>query len=279
MKGVTEMKKGINLWCFPAEWPFEEKIKVAKQAGFQGIELNVEQEGYLTLEATHQHLRDIKSLVEQYHMEITSISSNLFWQFSLTSNDRDVRQKAIDVIKTMADFASFVSVSTILVVPGLVTEEVSYDVAYDRSKQAIQEAADYVRTKDVTIAIENVWNKFLLSPLEMKKFIEEINHSHVGVYFDVGNILNIGFPEQWIQILGDKIKRIHVKDFKAEVGNYNGFTTLLQGDVNWISVMTALKKVNYDGFITAEIMPPKYFAESFIHETSKNMDVIIKGGF
>jgi L-ribulose-5-phosphate 3-epimerase len=279
MKGVTSMKKGINLWCFPSEWPFEEKIKVAKQAGFQGIELNVEQEGHLTLEATHQHLRDIKSLVEQHHMEITSISSNLFWQFSLTSNDRDVRQKAIDVIKTMTDFASFLSVSTILVVPGLVTEEVSYDVAYERSKHALQEAADYVMTKDVTIAIENVWNKFLLSPLEMKRFIEEINHPHVGVYFDVGNILNIGFPEQWIQILGDKIKRIHVKDFKSEVGNYNGFTTLLQGDVNWISVMTALKKVNYDGFITAEIMPPKYFAESFIHETSKNMDVIIKGGF
>jgi L-ribulose-5-phosphate 3-epimerase len=272
------MKKGINLWCFPSEWTIEKKIKVAKQAGFQGIELNIEQNGYLTVEATNQQLIEIKNLVERHHMEITSISSNLFWQFSLTSNNREERQRAIEIIKTMVDIASFLSVSTILVVPGLVTEEVSYHEAYDRSKQGLLEAADYAREKDVTIAIENVWNKFLLSPLEMKRFIEEINHSHVGVYFDVGNILNIGFPEQWIQILGNKIKRIHVKDFKAEVGNFHGFTTLLQGDVNWISVITALKDVGYDDFITAEIMPPKYYVEPFIYETSTNMDVIIKGG-
>ncbi|MGB9677847.1 MAG: sugar phosphate isomerase/epimerase family protein, partial [Candidatus Ratteibacteria bacterium] len=119
------------------------------------------------------------------------------------------------------------------------------------------------------------WNKFLLSPIEMKKYVEEIGSEYVKVYFDVGNILVIGFPEMWIRILGRLIKRIHLKDFKLSIGNINGFCDLLEGDVNWPEVIKALKEIGYNSYLTAEVGPYKYFPETKIYNTSLAMDKIL----
>ena len=107
----------------------------------------------------------------------------------------------------------------------------------------------------MAIAVENVWNKFLLSPLEMREFIDNFNTSQVGVYFDVGNVLLTGYPDQWIRILGSRIKRVHIKDFKLSVGNPDGFVDLLDGDVDFEAVKQALSEINYDGYVTAEMIP------------------------
>jgi len=129
----------------------------------------------------------------------------------------------------------------------------------------------------VYIAVENVWNKFLLSPLEMRKFIDEIGSEYVVSYFDVGNVLISGYPQDWIHILGKRIKKIHIKDFKTEIGNITGFVNLLEGDVNWQAVISALKEINYDNYVVAELMPPfKHYSEMLIKETSLKMDKILE---
>ncbi len=128
----------------------------------------------------------------------------------------------------------------------------------------------------VTIGIENVWNKFLLSPLEMRDFVDKIGSRYVGCYFDVGNVLLTGYPEQWIRILGERIKRVHLKDFKISIGNINGFCNLLEGDANWKEVIKALKEIKYDSYLTAEIVPPyRQYPQALIYNISKNMDFIL----
>ncbi len=276
-KGGIIIKKGINLWCFPMEWSLKSKLKLASEAGFSGIELNLEETGAFSMETNLTGVKGVQKLVSSYNLEITSISTSLLWKYPITDNDPEIREIAKTIIRKMLLFAKILAIDTILIVPGVVDAEVSYDQAYERSKDILRELAEDAKECKVSIAIENVWNKFLLSPLEMKGFIEEIQSEYIRVYFDVGNILNYGYPEQWISILGPLIKKVHVKDFKTEIGNIHGFTSLFHGDVNWYKVMQALRTIKYNDYITAEIMP-SLEPEKMIYEISHSMDELIKGG-
>ena len=185
-------------------------------------------------------------------------------------------------VKKILGVASWLEVDTVLIVPGAVDVSfkpgfpvVSYDKIYERLFQALEELAPIAETYKINIAIENVWNKFLLSPVEMKHFIDSIGSSYVGVYFDVGNVLQIGIPEQWIKILGSRIKKVHFKDFKKSIGTAEGFVNLLYGDVNWPDVISALKEIEYNSYVIAELSPPKFHPESLIFETSISMDKIL----
>jgi len=130
----------------------------------------------------------------------------------------------------------------------------------------------------VVLGIENVWNKFLLSPIEMRDLIDKVNSSFVGSYFDVGNVLYCGYPEHWINILGKRITKVHFKDYKREPGGLNCFVDLLSGDVDYIAVMDAFRNIGYDGWVTAEMLPPyKQFPEAILYNTSKSMDYILGG--
>ena len=130
---------------------------------------------------------------------------------------------------------------------------------------------------DIKIGIENVWNKFLLSPLEFRVFIDKIDSPYVGAYFDVGNVLLTGYPEHWIRILGSRIKKVHFKDYRREPGGFGSFVDLLSGDVNYPAVMDAFADVGYNGFCNAEMMPPyKHFPEQNIYNTSATMDRIFR---
>jgi hexulose-6-phosphate isomerase len=162
----------------------------------------------------------------------------------------------------MLDIAKWLGVDAILVVPGAVdvfflpdAEVVPYDVAYSRSREAIGGLVQKAEANRVAIGLENVWNKFLLSPLELRDFIDGFGSAFVGSWFDAGNVLSTGYPEHWIPILGERIKRVHVKDFKTAIGNGNGFCDLGEGDVNWPAVLSALKAIHYDGWVTAEMIP------------------------
>ncbi|WP_075983420.1 sugar phosphate isomerase/epimerase family protein [Bacillus massilinigeriensis] len=259
------------------EWSLKSKLKLASEAGFSGIELNLEETGAFSMETNLTGVKGVQKLVSSYNLEITSISTSLLWKYPITDNDPEIREIAKTIIRKMLLFAKILAIDTILIVPGVVDAEVSYDQAYERSKDILRELAEDAKECKVSIAIENVWNKFLLSPLEMKGFIEEIQSEYIRVYFDVGNILNYGYPEQWISILGPLIKKVHVKDFKTEIGNIHGFTSLFHGDVNWYKVMQALRTIKYNDYITAEIMP-SLEPEKMIYEISHSMDELIKGG-
>ena len=150
----------------------------------------------------------------------------------------------------------------------------SYDVVYDRALEAMKELKADAEAAGVVIALENVWNKFLLSPLEMRNFIDAVGSDYVKVYFDVGNTQFIGFPEHWIKILGSRIARIHMKDFKEAIGNLDGFCELLQGNVNFPAVMKALREVGYDSYLTTEINYIPCETDRVIVDTYKAMTEI-----
>ena len=209
-------------------------------------------------------------------IEICSVASAIPFNYPLTSEKLEVREKAMSVVKRALRVASILKAETFLLIPGLVTENVSYLDAYQRAKKAISDLAPLAEKYKVNIGIENVWNKFLLSPVEFRNFIDEIKSDFVGAYLDVANVLVFGYPEQWVRILNKRIKKIHVKDFKCNIGNINGFTTLLTGDLNWPAVMKALGEIGYQGYLVAEIIPPyKFYPERTIYDASRSLDQII----
>ncbi len=274
------MKKSINYWSFEGGKPLAEAFGEAKEKGFEAVEVCMGDAGDLTPETTEDECKAIKSEAKKAGVEIASVATGLYWQYSLTDDREEVREKARGITRSLLERAAWLGVDAVLVVPGAVdiffkpdAPAVPYDVVWKRSLEALQELAPFAEKAGVAIGVENVWNKFLLSPLEMRSFVDEIKSDYVGVYFDVGNVILFGYPEQWIRILGDRIKRVHIKDFKRSVATAKGFCDLLEGDVNWPQVMKALKKIGYDGFITAEMMP---WRPDLLEVTSKAMDKILE---
>jgi len=276
------MKKGINFWSFPDGTPLRDAALLAKDAGFDGIEFCMAETGELGLRASDADILAVKKMTDDIGIEIASLASWVPWENSLTSDDPKKREVARDVIKRLINAGSILGVDTVLVVPGYVgvdfvpgSEVCRYDEVYDRSQEAIGTLEPFAKQYKVAMGIENVWNKFLLSPLEFRTFIDSFNSEFVGAYFDVGNVLLTGYPEHWIKILGKRIKKVHFKDYRREPGGFGSFVDLLSGDVNFPAVMDAFKEIGYDGYCNAEMMPPyKHFPEQIIYNTSATMSRI-----
>ncbi len=276
------MKKGISIWSFSGG-TLEENFKLAKMAGFDGVEVALAEEGEINLNSTESELLKIREQARDAEIELYSVASGLYWQYSMTSDDEVQREKAKECVRKQLWCASVLGCDTILVVPGAVSVGfapelgvVDYDIAYERSLAAFKELCRDAEKYGVYIALENVWNDFLLSPLEMRDFIDKIGSEYVGSYFDVGNVVYSGYPEQWIKILGGRIKKVHFKDYRRSVGGLDGFVDLLAGDVDWPKVTDALSAVGYDGWVTGEMLPPyTHYPEAIIYNTSNSMDKII----
>ncbi|MCM3110801.1 sugar phosphate isomerase/epimerase family protein [Lederbergia lenta] len=271
------MLKGINQWCYPENTSIEKVFEYSKVAGFDVVELNLYQKGGegLTLETTKTEAEKIASLASDNQIQLRSLSTSLLWETPLCSPDENIRKQGIHVVERMLEIASWIGMDTILVVPGAVSKEVSYDVCYKRSQESIKQILPLAESLNVKIGIENVWNKFLLSPLEMANYIDEFESRNVGAYFDVGNVLQFGYPEQWIQILGDRILKVHVKDFSTSIGNGSGFVPLLAGDVDWKEVRHALEKIGYEDTLTAELTPYALCPYTLADDTARHIDLII----
>lgn len=277
------MKKGINIWSFPQGKTIAESIRIAKDAGFEGIELALNETGELSLETTEQEIREIKSHLEQADLEICGLATGLYWSYSMTSESEATRTKAMDITRKQLELAAAFNVDTILVIPGAVgvdfipdSEVVDYERAYERALECITALAPDAKAAGVNIGLENVWNKFLVSPLELRTFIDTVGSEYVGSYFDVGNVVHNGYPEQWIRILGNRIKKVHFKDYRRQAGGLHGFVDLLAGDVNYPAVVEALKAVGYNGYVIGEMIPPyAHHGEQIIYNTSRAMDAIL----
>ncbi len=276
------MKKGISIWSFGG-MPISDAFKLAKEAGFDGVELALNESGEASLESSEKDFLEIKKMAADTGLELYSVACGLYWDYSITDDDAAVRSKARDIVKKEIDMAQALGADSCLVIPGTVCADfinpnkiVDYETAYDRSLEAFASLKSYAEAAKVNIGLENVWNKFLTSPIEMRDFIDKIDSEYVGSYFDVGNVLFNGFPEHWIKALGKRIKKVHFKDYRKEPGGINCFVPLLSGDVNYPAVMDAFKAIGYDNWATAEMIPNyRMHNEVLIYNTSDAMNKIL----
>ncbi|MEW6356405.1 MAG: sugar phosphate isomerase/epimerase family protein [Planctomycetota bacterium] len=290
--------KAISYWSFPGGLegtaPIEKVLKDAKKLGFKGVELCIGEAGALHVNTSECECKEIVAMARGMGVRLESVATGLYWGYSLTSSKASVRKKAEDYTRKMLQITKWLGADGLLVVPGAVdvffnpaAEVVPYDDVYSRAKAAIKKLSKTAERLKVAICVENVWNKFMYSPMEFRDFVDGINSKYVRAYFDVGNVVNFGYPEQWIKILGKRIKKVHLKDFKAVMlgpelkpfkidtlcGFGTGFVDLMAGNVNWKAVMKALRAIKYSGPLTAEMVPP---TPGVLKRTSKAMDKILK---
>jgi L-ribulose-5-phosphate 3-epimerase len=283
------MKKSISIWSFYTSGSLEDKLVLAREAGFTGFEIDLTEDGPVNLKSGKDDLLAVRRLVEKSGLELAGLATGLYWGSNAVSQHAEIRQCAAAILTKQLEVAEILGVDTVLVVPGSVGvdfipggEIVPYETAYQRATAFIRAMLPEAARRKVQIGIENVWNKFLVSPLEMRAFIDQFESEWVASYFDVGNTLAGGYPEHWIEILDRRIARVHFKDYRRAVGSVDGFCDLLSGDVNWPAVMTALRASGYNGWVTAEMIPPvpfyKHCPEVLIHNTSRAMDAILALG-
>jgi len=262
-----KMLKGINYWAFPAGSsgnPLHpvEAMRMAKELGYDCFELTVEQEGPVSLESSRSAIEQIRKEAEDIGIQLLTLASGVGWSISPTDPNPDVRKKAVANYRKTLEIASWLGVETILYLPGMVSavfapefEPQRYDLVDQRARETLGELVPTAEKLEIKIGVENVWSRYLLSPLEMREFIDSFKSPMVGSYFDTGNVVLYGHPEHWIEILADRIFAVHVKDFRVNVGNLDGFVDILSGDVDFDRVMAALKTIGYEKTYTAEIVP------------------------
>ena len=278
------MTKGISYWSFEnaldGSADITAAMREAKEAGFEAIELALSPKGELTVESDRPTCERIAETAQEIGIEISSLASLMLWEVSPTDDDPAVREKAKELTRAQIERAVWLGLGAILYIPGYVhvtflpdTPVIPYDVVWDRALEALTDLAPVAEDHGVSIGVENVGNMFLLSPLEMCEFIDCVGRPNVGAYVDVGNVVyTMGYPEQWLRILGERVVRIHWKDFKREVATLEGFCALGEGDVDFAETLKACDEIGYDGPVVAEMIP---YAPGQLEATSKAMDEIL----
>jgi len=189
--------------------------------------------------------------------------------------DPAVRQECVEKLGRALERAKWLGATAVLLHPGQLKPETRYDEAWDWTREALKAVIPHAEEHGVALAIENVWNKFLLSPTEMRQMIDEVNHPLIGTYFDVGNCILYGYPEHWVAILGERIKKVHVKDFKRSIATGQGFCQLLDGDANYPAVMAELRRAGYDDYLTSEVSVRNMPEGQGIADTAQRIDQIL----
>jgi len=257
----AKLRKALQFGMLPKDLSDEDKVKLAKKCGFEGIELN---SPIADLDAAQK----LGALARQAGVPIHSIVYG-GWGAPFSDPDPKVIEKGLAEMQTALRSAKAASADTVLLVPAIVNEDVGYGDAYKRSQEHIRKLLPLAEELRIFIAVENVWNKFLLSPLEFARYVDEFQSPWLKAYFDVGNVIIYGYAQDWIRTLGKRLVKIHLKDFKRK--GYE-WTNLLDGDVNWKQVRLALDEVGYDGFLTPELRGGD---ESYLTDLSGRIDKIL----
>ncbi len=268
------MKGGLNGSCSIDEAAFQ-----AREAGFTGLELCIAEVGVLTPSTDQETCEQYRQTISDQGLVFETLASGMSWAYCPTDPDPDIRKKSIELHQEALRRAAWLGCKAMLFVPGAVKivwepefGPVPYDQAVQWAREAIEALLPVANETGVDLCIENVWNGLFYSPLEFAAFIDSFDHPRLGIYLDVGNLMGYHqHPPHWIDILGNRIKRVHIKDFKCAVGSMEGFCDLLEGDVPFPEIMKALVRIGYDQTVVAEMMPPD---NSLLERTSKAMDQI-----
>jgi len=276
------MKKAIGDNMIPKGWSFEQGLELVKRAGYEGIELWLGDVPWFQMVTTDAQVTELRRKVESAGLVVSNVSTGLHWETPLSARDPAVRAKAIRIVEREIETAQLLGCDAVLVVAGLVTEEVPYNEVYLRSVEAMQRLAPAAEKAKVKIGCENCnsEHKFLISTREFWTFLNEVNSAWVGLHLDVGNIHDTGFPEQWIEMHGSRITRVHLKDPMRKRGRCGQpvYTNLFLGDNNWAAIRAALKKVGYGGWLVAELeWRYKFAQDQQFYDTAAAMQRLIEG--
>lgn len=279
------MKKSINLWAFPYpdKMSLNECLQLAKDAGFDGIELNYDLDSDISPKSGTSELLKIRRSAEEIGIAISGLCSFLFWPYPLTSNDPGERARGLELAGLMTRAAADLGTDNLLVVPGAVHmpwrpehDPTPNDVCEKRAKEAIRKLLPAAEKLKISMNMENIFfNGFLLSPMEMVDFVDSFSSEYVNVHFDTGNIMEYQFPEHWIPILGERIRNVHLKEYtkKGTDHSLEAFRPLLDGTTNWPAVLEAFDRIGYDRYLTFEYFHPYlHFPEALIHQTADSLD-------
>ena len=267
----------------PKEWGFEKGLQLVKQAGFDGIELWLGDVPWFQLSTADADVRELRRKVEDAGLVVSNVSTGLHWATPLSARDPAVRARAMRIVEREIETAVLLGSDAILVVAGLVTEEVPYNEVYQRCVDALGALGEKAARAGVRIGCENcnAEHRFLISPREFWQFLNDVHSPAVGIHLDVGNIHDTGFAEQWIEIHGPRITRIHLKDVmkkRGRCGDQSVYTNLFLGDNNWPAIRSALTKVGYDGWLVAEMEARyRYAPDQQFYDTARAMDRLISG--
>jgi hexulose-6-phosphate isomerase len=278
------MKAAFSLFSFAPDDNPAELFPLIKKAGYEGVEPVLSDSGYLSLSSSEEDIIALRKCAENNGLSISSLGAQNLWDYNLVSNSQETREKAENIIRFQLHAARLLGAGTILVIPGYVGTEIStnnefvrYDIAYERASGAFRALKDDAEREEVKIGIENVWNRFLLSPIETARLVDEVGSPCFGVYFDVGNIIYIGYPEQWIEILGKRIFNIHLSDYRSGQAGLGAFVDLFAGDVDFKAVVKSLKAIGYDDWLTTEMFPNyRQFPRTSIFSSKVAVDTILE---
>jgi len=278
------MIKSISYWSMKQgldnTHPIAEALDEAQEAGFEGLELCIAPEGVLHVNTTQAECEAIRQIIDDKKMIVETLASGMSWGVNPTSEDPAVRQQAIDLHKAALQRAAWLGCDAMLYVPGLVgapfvPEHIRYDKAVERAREAVKRLLDTAEEVGVDLCVENVWNGLFYSPVEFADFIDSFGSDRLGIYFDLGNVIGYHqYPPHWIEMLGKRIQRLHIKDYECKFdwsGSFS-FCSLLEGQVPFEECIAALKQIGYDKTMVAEMMP---WDKNLLSRTSQAMDKIL----
>ena len=265
------IRKALLFSMLPAQLSIFDRFQLAHSAGFEQIECGTTDDD--------QEASEFLDASKRTGVRIHSVMNRDHWKYPLSSADPEAVAKSVQCVKNSMRNASLWGADTVLLVPAVVNAETSYRDAWQRSQTQIRRLIPLAQELKVIIAVEEVWNKFLLSPLEFARYIDEFQSPWVRAYFDVGNVVISGYPQDWIRTLGNRIVKLHLKDFtfrqdlniKKRVAD---FVMLREGEVDWRAVYNALAETGYRGSATVELPSGD---EAYLRDVSRRVDLILSG--
>jgi hexulose-6-phosphate isomerase len=260
------IKKAVEFEMLPRSMSIADRFQLARDVGFEQIECP-------TMPDEHE-AEDAKKAAEKTGLRIHSVMNMAHWDYPLSSADPAVVAKSVKGMETSLRNAHFWGADTVLLVPAVVNPQTTYHDAWVRSQEQIRKLIPMAQDLKVIIGIEEVWNKFLLSPLEFARYIDEFSSPWIRAYFDVGNVVIFGYPQDWIRTLGKRIVKLHIKDFTFQKRQVAEWVPLREGEINWPEVYKALADVGYSGSATVELDGGN---DAYLREVNKRFDLILSG--
>jgi L-ribulose-5-phosphate 3-epimerase len=272
------MKKSIMRATVPTtkDQPITEVLDTIKKAGFEGIQLGVGQPGELMLGTDDQKIKNLAKACRDAGLEPHSIYGGI----TFFREGEPARKQGLEYAKRTLEIASLLGAQTVLIHPGQLSPSLPYDTCWKLAIEGLVALKEQAEATHLRLGLENVWNKFLMSPLEALRIIDEVKSPAVGIWFDIGNVVVFGYPEQWIRILGGKnIVGLHMKDFRRgpsdHFGTYDGFVPLFHGNVNWPVVMKEVAEQKLGDYLVTEVSAGRQPLLEALKEISGQLDVLL----